>query len=106
MIGTRGAGLEVDVGGGIEFGGDDVNVVAAHAGGECCESVAVVGTRKGVDFAVEALVFDAVEKGLEHLYTRRVADEYDIVGEGVCGEVYMVEASVGSQNQFAGFIFH
>ncbi len=66
----------------------------------------MVGACEGVDFAVVALVFDGVEQGLEHLYASRVAHQDDIVGEGFCGEVDMVKAPVGSQYQFAGFIFH
>ena len=57
----------------------------------------MVGAGKGVDLAIVAFVLYIVEDALEHLYAFRVADEQYIVGQGVCGEVDVVEAAVGSQ---------
>lgn len=93
--------LEVNVGGGVEFGHHYVDIVATHACRKCSKTMPVVLACDGVHFAVVRLMFNAVEDFFEHLYTTRVSNQYDIVGKGVSCEVYVVEASVGSQNQFA-----
>ena len=88
---------------GVELRHDYVDVVAAHACAEGRHAGAVVAARQGVQLAVAALVFHAVEDALEHLDALGVANEQHLVGQGVAGEVYVVEAAVGGQWQFAGF---
>ena len=103
VLGKGGAGGEVEVGGGIQFGGDDVDVVAPHASGECRETAAVVGTREGMQFAVVGFDFYGLEEVLECVYPVGVAYQQNVVGKLFAGEVNVVKAPVGSQYQFAFF---
>ena len=106
VVGQYGAGGEVEVGGSVQLGDHDVDVVAAHTGGECCESGAVIASREGMQFAVVRLVLNAVEDFFEHIDPIGVAHQKHIVGEGVAGKMNVVKAPVGSQYQFAFFYCH
>ena len=61
----------------------------------------VVEACEGMHLTVVGFVLNAVEDAFEHLYTSGVAHENHIVGKGVSGQVYVVQASVGGQHQFA-----
>ena len=82
---------EVEVGGGVEFGDDYVDVVAAHTCAEGCEAVAAVGARQGVQLAVLAFVFNAVEQLFKHIDAIGVANQKDVVGQVVAIHIDMVE---------------
>ena len=106
MVGEDGAGSEVEVGGGVEFGGHDVDVVASHACGEGSETATVVASGKGMQFAVVRLVFDGFENAFEHVDALGVAYQEHVVGEVVAGQMNVVKAPVRSQYQFAFFNSH
>lgn len=63
--------------------------------------MAVVAACEGVYLAVVGFVFNAVEQTFEHLDASGVAYQNDIVGQCVGGKVYVVEAAVRGQYQFA-----
>ena len=80
MVGTYGTSLEVDIGGGIELGYHDVDVVASHAGAESCKAVAVIASCEGMQFAVLAFELNRIEDVFEHVHTVGVANQKDVVG--------------------------
>ena len=77
------AGLEVDVGGDIEFGEDDVDIVAAHTGTHRREAVPVIVAGYGMYFAVTAFIFNLFEQVLEKVDSVGVANQEDVVGQFV-----------------------
>lgn len=93
--------MEVDVGGGVEFGHHYVYVVASHACRKGCEAMAVVAASEGMNLSVVRFVFNAFEDILEHLHPSGVAHQYHVVGKCVGGKMYVVQASIRSQHQFA-----
>ena len=103
MVGTYGTSLEVDIGGGIELGYHDVDVVASHACAESRKAVAVVASCEGMQFAVLAFELNGVEDVLEHVHAVGVSNQEDVVGQVFAFHTYMVEAPIGSQYQFARF---
>ena len=103
VAGVDGAMCEVDVGGGIEFGHDDVDVVATHPGTQRSEALSVVAACEGMNFAVYAFELNVFENVFEHVDARGVAHQDDVVGQFASGHINVVKAPVGSQYQFAGF---
>lgn len=61
----------------------------------------VASAGKGVEFTVLAFEFYAVEEFLEHVDAFGVAYQEDVISQVVTSHIYMVEAPIGSQYQFA-----
>ena len=101
MLVADGPRFEVDVGGGVELGNDNVDVVASHSGTQCGETLSVIRSGQGMEFAVGAFEFDVVEDVFEHVDSVGIANKEDVVGQIVACHINVVKAPVGSQYQFA-----
>ena len=66
----------------------------------------MIASGEGMELTVAGLVFDAFEYLFKHVHTVRVSDQQHVVGQGAAGEVYMIQAPVGGQYQFAFFDGH
>ena len=74
-----GAGLEINVGEGVDLVEDDIDVVASDTSGNNGDALTVVPARYGVEFAALDVAFHAVEMGGHGLYSSGVSDEDDLV---------------------------
>ena len=81
MLGLFRAGIEVDVGKGVEFGHDDVDVVATDARGEDRDTLALIGARDAMELAAADLAFLFGEMGSHSAYSARIAHKDDAVGK-------------------------
>lgn len=61
----------------------------------------MIRSGQGMEFAVGAFEFDAVEDVFEHVDAAWVSDKEDVVGQIVACHINVVKAPVGSQYQFA-----
>ena len=94
------AGLEVDVGKGVEFGHHDVDVVGTDAVGESGDALAAAGAGDGVELAGLFVEFDAVEMLGDGAYAARVAHHYDDVGEVFGQDMEMEHGPVIVDDEF------
>lgn len=103
------AGLEVDVGQGVEFVDYNVDIVGADTVAEAHYGFALVGASDGVEFAGRYFESPGVEERCHHVDARRIAYEDNAVGE-LRGEQMQVEyAAVGVDYEFGwrdNLVFH
>ena len=95
--------FQVDVGGGVEFGDHDVDVVASHSGAESRETAVLVLPCESMNLSVRTLKFNRVENVFEHIDPSWVSDKKDVVRQIVSGHINVVKAPIGSQYQFTVF---
>lgn len=81
MLWHRFSFCKVDVGGGVEFGKNDIDVVGTHAGTDGCKAMALICPCKSMDLPIHRLKLDSVEDFFEHVYAGGVANEDYVIGQ-------------------------
>ena len=81
MLRALGASLIVDVGERVEFVHDNVDVVATYAVTLTSNAFAFIVTSDSMELAALHFTFNGIEVGSNSVYTSRVANEDDSVGQ-------------------------
>ena len=100
--GAHGAGVEVDVGQGVEFVHHDVNVVAAYARRHHGDAFALVGACDGAKLAALHCAFAFAEVRGHKVYAAGVAHKNHLVGQLLGQHVQVKDAAVGVDDEFGG----
>ena len=94
MLGFFLASGEVDIDERIEFGNDDVDVVATDAMRDAREAFATIGASNGVELATRDVALDRVEMRCNKVDAFRVATKEDCGGYLVGTDVEMEDRAV------------
>ena len=100
VLGLDLAGLEIDVGEGVELGHHDVDVVGADARREHREPLSAAAAGHPHELPRGASGLDLVEQGDEHLHAAGIADEYHVVGKLVGTDVDVEYRTVAVDDKF------
>ena len=92
--------LEVDVGKGIKFVHDNVDVVATDACAQYGDALALVCTGDGMELAALYFAFLRVEMAGNGADAAWIADEYDAVGQLFGLDVKVEDATIFINNEF------
>ncbi len=93
-------GGEIDVGQGVQFGHDDIDVVGADAVGQYGDTLAVAFARHGYEFTGGVAEFQLVQQVRDHVHAARVAYKDHIVSQFLRLKVDMERGAVSVDDEF------
>jgi len=94
------AGIEVDIGEGIEFVDDDIDIIGADAGGEDGEAFLADEAGMGDELAVLGPDLDGIEVFADLLYAVGIADGDDGAGNLLGAKIEVIDGATGVDDQF------